>query len=176
MINRFIRAMEKGQIPDAAIRFGIRKLCKDRLDELDTGSLEKNMEKFEQHRRELLSMPLAIFTKAANEQHYEVPAEYFLECLGKNLKYSSCYWPRPNMTLEEAEEEALRISCERAEIKDGMRILELGCGWGSLSLYMAKKFPNSKIYSSYAQSMLCFISLTTTPILFRFALIASTLL
>ncbi len=85
MINRFIKAMEKGQIPDAAIRFGIRKLCKDSLGELETGSLEKNMEKFEQHRRELLAMPLAIHTKAANEQHYEVPAEYFLECLGKNL-------------------------------------------------------------------------------------------
>ncbi len=145
MINHFIRAMEKGQIPDAAIRFGIRKFCKDRLDELETGSLEKNMEKFEQHRRELLASPLAIHTKSANEQHYEVPSEFFLEVLGKNLKYSSCYWPRPKMTLEEAEEESLSISCARAEIKDGMRILELGCGWGSLTLYMAKKFPNSQI-------------------------------
>lgn len=145
MIHHFIRAMEKGQIPDAAIRFGIRKLCRDRLLELETGSLEKNMEKFEQHRKELLVSPLAIHTKAANEQHYEVPAEYFHECLGKNLKYSSCYWPRPNMTLEDAEEEALSISCERAEIKDGMRILELGCGWGSLTLHMAKKFPKSQV-------------------------------
>lgn len=145
MISTFIKAMENGHIPDAAIRFGIRKLCKERLDQLETGSLEKNMEKIEAHRRELLTMPLAIHTKAANEQHYEVPSEYFVECLGKNLKYSSCYWPRPNMTLEEAEEEALRISCERAEIQDGMRILELGCGWGSLTLYMAKKFPKSQI-------------------------------
>jgi hypothetical protein len=112
MINHFIRAMEKGQIPDAAIRFGIRKLCKDRLDELETGSLEGNMAKFEAHRKELLSMPLAVHTDAANEQHYEIPAEYFHECLGKNLKYSSCYWPREKMTLEEAEEEALRITCD----------------------------------------------------------------
>lgn len=145
MIQHFINAMEKGQIPDTAIRFGIRKLCRDRLNELETGSLEKNMEKFEAHRKELLGMPLAIHTAEANEQHYEIPAEYFLECLGKNLKYSSCYWPRPNMTLEEAEEEALRISCERAEIKDGMRILELGCGWGSLTLHMARKFPKSQV-------------------------------
>ncbi len=158
MINHFIRAMEKGQIPDAAIRFGIRRLCRDRLAELETGSLEKNMEKFEQHRRELLSSPLAIHTKAANEQHYEVPAEYFLECLGKNLKYSSCYWPRQDMTLDEAEEEALRITCERAEIKDGMRILELGCGWGSLTLYMAGKFPTSTVVAvSNSSSQKAFI-------------------
>jgi cyclopropane-fatty-acyl-phospholipid synthase len=145
MIAQFINAMEKGQIPDSAIRFGIRKLCKVRLDELQTNSLEEKTDKYRKYRQLLIDSPLAVHTNKANEQHYEVPAEFYLNSLGKNLKYSSCYWAPDTNTLDEAEELALNISVERAQIKDGMRILELGCGWGSLTLYMAKNFPNSKI-------------------------------
>lgn len=145
MISQFIKAMEKGQIPDSAIRFGIRKLCKDRLDELQTDSLELKTDKARLYRQSLIESPLAVHTNKANEQHYEVPAEFYLHSLGKNLKYSSCFWNADTKSLDEAEELALSISVERAQIQDGMRILELGCGWGSLTLYMAKKFPNSKI-------------------------------
>jgi cyclopropane-fatty-acyl-phospholipid synthase len=88
---------------------------------------------------------LAVHTKDANEQHYELPPEFFLNVLGKNLKYSSCFYAPETKSLDEAEDLALKISCERAQIKDGMRILELGCGWGSLTLHMAKTYPQSKI-------------------------------
>jgi cyclopropane-fatty-acyl-phospholipid synthase len=147
MIEHFIKAMEKGQIPDTAIRFGIRKLCKQRLEDLHTPSLAAKQEKAEIYRQSLVNSPLAVHTKDANEQHYELPADFFFHVLGKNLKYSSCYYDEKTKSLDEAEDLALTITCERAEIKDGMRILELGCGWGSLSLFMAKKFPQSKIVS-----------------------------
>jgi cyclopropane-fatty-acyl-phospholipid synthase len=145
MIEHFIKAMEKGHIPDTAIRFGIRKLCKTRLDELDTHSLSKKQAEAERYRLGLINSPLAVHTKDANEQHYELPADFFLRVLGKNLKYSSAYYADSATTLDDAEDSALTISCERAGIKDGMRILELGCGWGSLTLFMASKFPNAKI-------------------------------
>ena len=81
----------------------------------------------------------------ANEQHYELPAEFFTRCLGNRLKYSSCYWPEGTPTLDDAEVAALKITCERAELADGQHILELGCGWGSLSLWMAEHYPNARI-------------------------------
>jgi cyclopropane-fatty-acyl-phospholipid synthase len=145
MIEHFIKAMEKGHIPDTAIRFGIRKLCKQRLEELETHSLAEKQNKAEAYRQSLIQSPLAVHTKDANEQHYELPPEFFLHVLGKNLKYSSCFYDHTTKSLSDAEELALKISCERAELKDGMRILELGCGWGSLTLHMAKNFPNSQI-------------------------------
>jgi cyclopropane-fatty-acyl-phospholipid synthase len=94
----------------------------------------------------------------ANEQHYEVPAEFFAQVLGKRRKYSCCYWEHGTTSLEEAEEAALRITCERAELADGMRVLELGCGWGSLSLFIAERFPNCQITAvSNSQSQREFI-------------------
>jgi cyclopropane-fatty-acyl-phospholipid synthase len=145
MIEHFIKAMENGHIPDSAIRFGIRKLCKQRLDELETKSLQLKQEKAEDYKKSLIDSPLAVHTKDANEQHYELPPEFFLHVLGKNLKYSSCFYDSQTKSLDEAEDLALNTSCERAQIKDGMRILELGCGWGSLTLHMAKTYPASKI-------------------------------
>jgi cyclopropane-fatty-acyl-phospholipid synthase len=145
MIEHFIKAMENGHIPDSAIRFGIRKLCKQRLDELETKSLQLKQEKAEDYKKSLIDSPLAVHTKDANEQHYELPPEFFLHVLGKNLKYSSCFYSPETKSLDEAEDLALKISCERAQLKDGMRILELGCGWGSLTLHMAKNYPASKI-------------------------------
>jgi len=145
MIHQFIKAMENGYLPDAAIRFGIRKLCHTRLKELHCSSLEEKENRAQNYKDSLLNSPLAVHTKDANKQHYELPPEFFFHTLGKNLKYSSAYWGQETQSLDEAEELALSISCSRAEISDGMTILELGCGWGSLTLYMAKKFPNSKI-------------------------------
>ena len=89
--------------------------------------------------------PVAIETEAANEQHYEVPAAFYQYALGPRLKYSSAWFDSPQDTLAEAEEKMLRLTCERAGLADGQRILELGCGWGSLSLWMAEHYPNAQI-------------------------------
>ena len=95
--------------------------------------------------REMAERPVAEFTEAANEQHYELPARFFELCLGKHRKYSSCFYETDTATLDEAEASALRITCEHADLKDGQAVLELGCGWGSLSLWMAEHYPNSTI-------------------------------
>jgi cyclopropane-fatty-acyl-phospholipid synthase len=95
--------------------------------------------------REMAARPVAEFTKEANQQHYELPARFFKLCLGKRLKYSSCYYETATATLDEAEESALRITCEHADLQNGQSVLELGCGWGSLSLWMAEHYPRSNI-------------------------------
>lgn len=94
---------------------------------------------------ELKEMPVAVQTDAANEQHYEVPTEYFTDVLGEYRKYSCCLYTRENMSLEEAEVEMLETCCRRAKLENGQSVLELGCGWGSLSLFMAEMYPNSTI-------------------------------
>lgn len=137
--------VEKGLLPDAVIRHGIRRLLAQRLVEEDQGDPEAQQAHLMQLVQSLRASPVAIETAAANEQHYEVPAVFYQHALGKHLKYSSCYF-KPGVTgLDEAEAEMLRLTVERACLKDGERILELGCGWGSLSLYMAARFPNSQI-------------------------------
>jgi cyclopropane-fatty-acyl-phospholipid synthase len=137
--------VEKGLLPDAVIRHGIRRLLAQRLEEEDRGDPEAQQAHLMQLVEQLRLSPVAIETAAANEQHYEVPAAFYQHVLGKHLKYSSCYY-QPGVTqLDDAEAEMLRITTERAQLKDGERILELGCGWGSLSLFMAAKFPNSRI-------------------------------
>jgi cyclopropane-fatty-acyl-phospholipid synthase len=145
MGNLIINAMEKKILPDSAIRFGIRKLCQDRLVSLKKPSLELTQKQATDYIRNLQSSPLAIHTDDANKQHYELPPGFFKLALGKNRKYSSAYWAPNCKNLDQAEDDALAISMERAELKDGMNILELGCGWGSLTLSMAKKFPNATI-------------------------------
>jgi cyclopropane-fatty-acyl-phospholipid synthase len=94
---------------------------------------------------ELKQSPVAVETKAANKQHYEVPTKFFQLVLGKNLKYSCGYWKDESVSFDQSEDDMLELTCKRAELKDGQHILECGCGWGSLSLYMAKQFPKSKI-------------------------------
>jgi len=88
---------------------------------------------------------MAIETQAANEQHYELPTRFFQLCLGARLKYSSCYYPTGNESLDEAEEAMLALYGERARLADGQRILELGCGWGSLTLWMAERYPHAQV-------------------------------
>ncbi len=136
-----IQAVELGLIPDVITRRAIRRLCAERIRLVREDGPEA-MSKFIDSMK---TGPVAPVPEKANEQHYEVPPAFFAETLGTHRKYSCCYWPTNNTTLDEAEEAALQVTCERAELADHQHILELGCGWGSLSLYMAEKYPNSKI-------------------------------
>ena len=133
---------ERGLIPDSLTRIGIRRLNAQRLRDEYAGDW---YERFRMRIDGLRTSPIAIETQAANEQHYELPPPFFLRCLGKRLKYSSCYYANGSETLDVAEEAMLSLYNERAELVDGQRILELGCGWGSLTLWMAEHFPNSRI-------------------------------
>ena len=138
-------ALEKGVLPDPLVRFGIRRLLRQRLAEIDSRDAARNRLRYEEYLRLLRSSPIAVNTRDANEQHYEVPTEFFRHCLGPRMKYSCAYYPDGDETLAEAEEKMLALTCERAELRDGQDILELGCGWGSLTLWMAEKYPNSRI-------------------------------
>jgi cyclopropane-fatty-acyl-phospholipid synthase len=134
--------VERGLVPDWITRAGIRKLLRDRLREQAVGDAEvRQMELV----RELRQSPIAIETDMANQQHYEVPPAFFDLVLGPNRKYSCGYWPEGVHDLGQAEEAMLALTCERAGLTDGMDILELGCGWGSLTLWMARHYPNSRI-------------------------------
>jgi cyclopropane-fatty-acyl-phospholipid synthase len=115
MIDQFIKAMEAGVIPDSAIRFGIRQLSKKRIEEVSSGSIEKDEMNRQRYIDTLKGSPLALHTKAANEQHYELPSNFFLHTLGKNLKYSSCFWDESTQTLDQAEDKALDETIKRAQ-------------------------------------------------------------
>lgn len=132
-------------LPDAAIRLGIRRLLATKLRDEDAGDVTSQQEKLLNFVRELRQSPVAIKTDAANEQHYEVPTEFFKLVLGPRMKYSSGYWPQESTTFAESEEAMLALSCQRAGLADGQDILELGCGWGSLTLWMAENYPSSRI-------------------------------
>ena len=136
---------ERGHLPDALLRQGIRRMCAQRLREEMAGGLDEQAERFAQRINMLRHSPVAIHTDAANAQHYELPPAFFEQCLGKRLKYSGCYYPRGDETLEQAEEAMLTLYGQRAELADGQKILELGCGWGSLTLWMAEHYPNAQI-------------------------------
>lgn len=136
---------ERGLLPDAAIRAGIRRLCALRLEEERASGVEGQSARRQALLELLRHSPLAIETEAANAQHYELPPAFFTHCLGPRLKYSSCYYPRGDETLAQAEEAMLALYCERAGLADGQDILELGCGWGSLTLWMAQRYPNARI-------------------------------
>jgi len=137
--------LEANVVPDPLIRLGIRRLLGETLREKCAGGVEERHARLQAHIDGLRQSPIAIQTRAANEQHYEVPTRFYQCALGKRLKYSSGYWPDEVRTLDEAEERMLALTCERAEIADGHHILELGCGWGSLSLWMAEKYPHARI-------------------------------
>ena len=145
MIKVLINLAEKGFLPDLLIRLGIKRLCGQRLSETNTLGLEELENSHQQWIDLLTESPVAIVPEKANEQHYEVPPKFFELVLGANLKYSSGYWSKEVFSLDESELEMLKITCERAGLVDGQDILELGCGWGSLTCFMAQKFPNSKI-------------------------------
>ena len=140
-----IKWTEQGVLPDSVVRAGIRRLLKERLDQIAADDAERSSELAAAFFDELRQAPLALVPEKANEQHYEVPADFFGACLGPARKYSGCWWPEGTQTLEQAEVAALIATCERAGLDQGQRILELGCGWGSLTLFMAERYPGSQI-------------------------------
>ena len=131
---------ERRLIPDSLIRWGIRNQLKQH-----SLFLANNPKSDQSWIEELSKGPIAECTDTSKEQHYEVPTEYFKSVLGSRLKYSSCFWDEATTTLEMAEAHMLRLSCEHAELENGQSVLELGCGWGSLSLWMAEHYPESSI-------------------------------
>ena len=154
---------ERKLVPDALIRFGIRR----RLDRHMARERRVPAERRQAVLMEFTSMmrgsPIAVHTADANLQHYEVPARFFGFVLGPNMKYSCCDFSVAGTSLEAAEAAMLAKTCERAQLEDGMDILELGCGWGSLTLWMAERFPNSRITAvSNSKSQREFISKRAT--------------
>lgn len=140
-----INMAEKGLFPDCAIRHGIRHLSEKRMEEISAADCERGIRIETDFIASMNQSPIALVPELANAQHYEVPAEFFQLCLGKHRKYSSCFWLPETRTLDEAEANALRLSCEHADLANGQQVLELGCGWGSLTLWMAEHYPQSSI-------------------------------
>jgi len=136
---------ETGLVPDGAIRAGIRRLLRQRLAEIRADDAEAAGEALEAFVAGMDASPVALLPELANAQHYEVPAEFFAHALDARRKYSACYWAPETTSLDAAADAALAITCERAGLADGQDILELGCGWGSLTLWMARRFPRSRI-------------------------------
>lgn len=140
-----IELTEKGFAPDWAIREGIRRLLRERLQEIRADDVEAAAALTEAFVATMDAAPVAPLPEKANEQHYEVPADFFGLVLGPHRKYSCGYWRDPADTLGAAEAAALALTCEHAELANGQSVLELGCGWGALSLWMAEHFPGSRI-------------------------------
>jgi cyclopropane-fatty-acyl-phospholipid synthase len=138
---------ERGWVPDWMIRIAIRELLRRRLIAQSESVPEQNARNHQRLMRELAEAPIAIDTDAANEQHYEVPAAFFKAVLGPHLKYSSGLWSDTTSTLAESEAAMLEATCEFAGLANDQDVLELGCGWGSLSLWMAERYPDSRITS-----------------------------
>ncbi len=141
IVSRMIGTAERVPLPDALIRAAIQQLCSRTATRLASGDAVSDAA----FAGEMAARSIAEHTDAANAQHYEVPAAFFALVLGPNRKYSSCFYKEPESTLQEAEEEALRQTIEHADLADGQNILELGCGWGSLSLSIARQFPDASI-------------------------------
>lgn len=141
----YMRLVEKEIVPDWLIRMAIRRRVAATIRRFERADAAKRQAQKNALIAKFKSSPIAIHTSAANEQHYEVPAAFFQIVLGKWLKYSSCYWPRGVRLLEHAEEAMLRLTCERAGVQDGMAVLDLGCGWGSLSLWIAQHYPACQV-------------------------------
>jgi cyclopropane-fatty-acyl-phospholipid synthase len=133
---------ERGLVPDPLARFGMRRLVARRLQDEGAGDVAGRHRALVQQLRE---SPVAIHTQDANAQHYEVPAEFFRLHLGPRLKYSCCWYATPATTLAQAEVAMLELYLQRAQLADGQRILDLGCGWGSLSLWLAQRLPGARI-------------------------------
>ena len=142
-----IELCERGLIPDAIARAGMRRLIATRLQSPEAQDVEKRSENIRKLVAEWSRGPIAEQTAEANAQHYEVPSEFFRLSLGKRLKYSCCLYPNGDETLDQAEEAMLALCARRAQLADGQRVLDLGCGWGSLTLWLAEQYPNMDIVS-----------------------------
>jgi cyclopropane-fatty-acyl-phospholipid synthase len=136
---------ERGLLPDTLLRLGVRQQCAARLRAESAGGAAAQEARQQQLLAQLRASAVALHTAAANAQHYELPPQFFRLCLGRRLKYSCAYYARGDETLDEAEEAMLALYGERAALADGQEILELGCGWGSLTLWMAERYPHARI-------------------------------
>jgi cyclopropane-fatty-acyl-phospholipid synthase len=145
LLGSALAAVEAGWVPDAAVRLGIRRLCAARLSAEDRGGPAARRAALTGFAAEMRKGPIAPVPEKANEQHYELPPAFFARVLGRHRKYSSCYWPEGTTSLDEAEAKSLTVTCQRAELADGMDVLELGCGWGALTLWIAQHYPGSRI-------------------------------
>lgn len=134
--------LQSNLVPDTVIRQGIRRLLKMRLKEIYAGGVEATQERFSGLLDTLKDSPIAVNTQDANEQHYEVPAPFYQHVLGSHLKYSSGYWTSQTQTLDGAELVMLQKTLSRADIHPNMDVLDLGCGWGSFSLFAAAQHPD----------------------------------
>ena len=145
LLRSLIELVENGRIPDLLTRAGICLLLLQRLREQAQEGPDQEWQAMMTFVEEMRQSPIALHTQEANEQHYELPPQFFELVLGPHLKYSCCHFPEGVTELGHAEASMLALTCERAQLQDGQQILELGCGWGSLSLWMAKHYPNSSI-------------------------------
>ena len=144
-MKNLVRLIEAGLVPDSLIRIGIRALNRKRLSMENPGSVEALQERKRTFIEQLRKVSIAVHADAANRQHYELPPEFFELILGKHRKYSCCLFTEDTENLNDAEENMLALTCERARLQDGMEILDLGCGWGSLTFWMGEHYPNSRI-------------------------------
>ena len=137
--------LDRDLVPDSVVRIGVRRMVAARLREQEAGGRDGQARRFADLLDWLHTQPIAVATATANAQHYELPPPFFERVLGPRVKYSSARWPPGVASLADAEAQMLELTTERAEIADGHRILELGCGWGSLTLHLARQFPSSAI-------------------------------
>ena len=144
---RAVSWTETGLVPDSVIRAGIRRLLDNKRREIRADDVEIAADTLNDFVAMMNAAPIALLPELANEQHYKVPAKFFTKVMGDHLKYSCCYWPDGVTTITEAEAAALAKTCERAGIEDGMQVLDIGCGWGSLSLWIARHYPNATVTS-----------------------------
>ncbi len=135
---------ERGFIPDFLVRIGIRRFVRGRIEDEYRGGEPARLARVNTLLLELGRSEVALETQAANEQHYEVPTGFFELVLGTHMKYSACLFERENTSLDDAEAAMLALYAERAELVDGQQVLDLGCGWGSFTLWAAEKFPRSR--------------------------------
>ena len=135
----------RGLLPDPVLRAGVRVACARRLRHERRGSAVAQERRRRRLAAELAHGPMAARPEIANEQHYEVPVPFFEQVLGPRLKYSCCFWPEGTADLGAAEEAMLGLSCERAGMADGLEVLDLGCGWGSLALWIAERYPAARV-------------------------------
>ncbi|MFV8835381.1 cyclopropane-fatty-acyl-phospholipid synthase family protein [Aquisalimonas sp.] len=142
-MEQLIGLVERGFVPDPFVRAGIRRLLAERLRSEEGDGCEDRRERMHALLEDMAASPVALATDTANEQHYELPAGFFEAVLGPDLKYSCCLWTEQTRTLADAEAAMLALTCERAGLESGQDVLELGCGWGALSLWMAEHYPES---------------------------------
>ena len=150
MLKLALELVDRGMVPDALLRVGARRVVREREQQEravygNDARAPRHAEALARWVADMRAAPVALVPDKANEQHYEVPARYYELVLGPARKYSCAYYPDADTSLDQAEQAMLALTCERARLADGQRVLELGCGWGSLSLYMAANWPSSQI-------------------------------